>query len=134
MSNPTPTNSPLPTTDETASTVAQDVDKALNIGETLVDNAIIAADPAVMNFPVWKQIWQKFIHWIFTQLASVMGTGSGFIVIDIQKYNALMNAAEVLQQLNAAKSSGNLEAINAANSAINAAVAPILHYIGSVEL
>jgi hypothetical protein len=51
--------------------------------------------------------------------------------MDAQRALALENAANALVQLNAAKQSGDANAINQASQAVDTAVTPILHYVGT---
>ena len=117
--------------DTAASTGDTVVQEAVSAAETVAETAIIAAYPA-MGTPVWKQIWEGTLNLFCGKIGWALGTITGYVIMDVQKYIALTNAAQALAQLQAAQKSGNSNAITQANTNADAAVAPILHYIGSV--
>lgn len=125
-------NTPLPTTDVPASTVDKTVVEIITDAEAPVEAAIIAAQPW-MATPVFKQLWESALNWVFGLLSNVLGTLTGYMVIDIQKYLALKKAATALADLKAAQASGDINAITQANTNADAAVAPILHYGGQLK-
>lgn len=122
----------LPTTDTAAQDAAKTVGALVSDATTAAENALIAWQPW-LAFPVFKQIWQSLFSYFLKQLGIALGTFSSFVVIDVQKYNALMNAAKAQAALNAAKQTGDPNAIAQASSAVDAAVAPILHYVGDAH-
>lgn len=130
MSNAT--GNPLPTTDQTASTADQTVGNIVSSTESPIDSAIIAAVPALAT-PVLKQIWEGVLHVLFIQIGNFLGEFTGFVVIDVQQYIALKKAVSAQLAFNQAIASGNTDAINQASDALDQAVAPVLHYIGSVN-
>lgn len=73
------------------------------------------------------------MNFIFSQVGGFLGTLAGYAVIDVQQYLALQNAASALVALKAAQASGDPVALQTANQNIDSAVAPVLHYIGSIH-
>lgn len=121
---------PLPTVDTAAQDGVKTVGAIVNAVEAGAEAAIIAEAP-VMATPVWKQIWEGALSWVFGLMNSGLGTITGMVIVDIQEYFALKTAASALAQLKAAQKSGNSDAITQANAVTDAAVAPILHFIGT---
>lgn len=127
---PVQPGAPLPTTD-IASAVGNDViNDLVSVEIPLVEKAAETAEP-FMAWPVIKQVWEGFFSYFATQLGQGMATLTGYVIVDVQKYLALKNAASALAQLQSAQASGDTNAISQASAAADAAVAPILHYIGS---
>jgi len=126
------TPTPLPTTDQAASVADSAVTLAVNSAETAAETAIIAADP-VMATPVLEQLWEAILKFLFGYLGGFLAKGAGFVVVDVQEYFALRKAASALAALQAAQQSGDQNAITQASAGMDAAVAPVLHYIGSVQ-
>lgn len=127
-----PTPIPLPTVDPAASTADKVVTTILEDAESPIETAIIAANP-VMGTPLLKQLWEGAFSWCVNQLAGALGLLTGYALIDIQKLIALTDASNALVQLQAAQKSGNQNAIAAANANMDAAVTPVLHFVGSVS-
>jgi hypothetical protein len=131
----TPTSNtpiPLPTTDTDATDAVDALQDIINDGETAAENAIIAAEP-FMATPVLKQIWEGALSWVFGFLSYPLKTFTGYVVIDYQKYTALKNASQALVNLKSAQTSGDPNALQQANNQMDSAIAPVLHYIGSVN-
>lgn len=123
-------DTPLPTTDPTASKVDQTVGQIVTAAETATEAAIITAQPW-MGTVVVKQLWEAALGWVFGLLSGFLGKLTGYMVVDIQEYFALKTAASALVALQAAQRSGDSNALNQANANMDNAVAPVLHYIGT---
>jgi hypothetical protein len=121
---------PLPTVDSTASTADKTVGEIVTGAEAPVEAAIITAEP-FMGLFLWKQLWEAALDWIFGLLGGALGVLTGYMVLDIQKYLALKNAASALATLRSAQASGDQNAIANANTQADAAIAPILHFVGT---
>ena len=120
----------LPTTDTTASLAAKTVGDIFNDVIPIVESAAIVAQPWLGD-PVVKPFWEAIFNWIVGLFSGAFSTSSGYVVMDVQDFFALKTAATALANLQAAQQSGDANAITQANSAIDAAVAPILHFIGT---
>ncbi len=122
---------PLPTVNQTGSFVDEAVGDIVKATEIPVEAAIIAAAP-IMATPIWMQIWEKCLDIVFQDIGGFLGKYAGYKVIDIEQYFALKKAVAAQAAFNAALASKDQNAINKANSDLNAAIAPALHYIGTV--
>jgi hypothetical protein len=127
----TPPSTPLPTTDSAATLADTTVNQLASIAIQTSEAAVIVMYPW-LGWAVFKQLWEIPFNYFIGQLSSALGTLTGYVVIDIQKYFALKKAASALAALNTAKASGDQNAITQASADVDAAVAPILHYVGSV--
>ena len=127
-----PTGTPLPTTDTTASTGEKTVGTVLAAGEAEAETAAETAAPWLL-WPVVKQLFTGACSWIFGFINSFLGTLVGYVIMDVQQYLALKNAASALAALQTAQASGDPSAIDQANQNMDSAVAPILQYVGSVK-
>lgn len=127
-----PQGQPLPTTNQTAATVNQELTELLEDTIPAAENAIIAAEPW-MATPVLKQIWQAALKYLIDMIAKLAGQGAGFVVLDIQKYNTLTKAADALTAIQAAQKSGDQNALDQANAQADAAADALLHYTGDVK-
>ena len=119
------------TTDSTASIVSQTVTDIFGAAVTAAETTIIAAQPW-LGLPVIKQLWEALFSYIVGKISGALGTGSGFLVIDLQTYTEVTNAASAIQALQAAQTSGDSNAITQARAQADAAAAALLHYNGSV--
>lgn len=126
------TPQPLPTTDKAASIGNKVFQDLLNDCVPIAETAIIAAEPW-MGTPVLKETWEEIFQLIVKELGDAGGTLTGYVIMDVQKFFALMNAASALNDLRAAQLKGDPDEISKANDAADAAVAPILHYVGDVR-
>ncbi len=122
---------PLPTVNQTGSFVDEAVGDIVKATEIPVEAAIIAAWPP-MAAPIWMQIWEKCLDIVFQDIGGFLGKYAGYKVIDIEEYMAKTNASVALANLQAAQKSGDSNALSKANADMDNAVAPILHYIGTV--
>lgn len=125
-----PPGSPLPTVNSTAQLIDTTVVDLGQKGIALAETALLAQFPW-LGFWGLKQIWESIFEYFSNQLLDFLGTFAGYVVIDIQKYIDLKEAASALIALNAAKQTGDQNAISKASSDVDEAVAPILHYVGS---
>jgi hypothetical protein len=123
---------PLPTTDTAATDANKVVVAALKAAETPIEAAIIVAEP-LMGTPVLKQIWEGLFDWLISTLSSALGMLTGYVLVDAQRLADLNTAAAALVVLQAAQKSGDPNAIAKANQDMDSAVAPILHYVGSIN-
>lgn len=123
-------NSPLPTTDSTAQTAEQTVLDVLTIATKSAEAVAISAQPWLSD-PFVRPVWEGSLEWFTGLIAGALGESAAFIVVDVQKFIALKNAASALVQLKSAQALGDQNAITKASSEVDAAVAPILHYFGS---
>ena len=121
---------PLPTADATAAGANRTVTTILNDAIPLAETALIAAYPP-LAWPILKQIWEAIFSYFVGQLIGALGTVTGYVVMDVQKYMALTAAGNALAALDAAKKAGNTDAIEQASKDVDSAVTPILHFIGS---
>ena len=119
------------TTDSTASIVSQPIADIFGAAVTAAESAIIAAQPW-LGLPVIKQLWEALFSYIVGKISGALGTGAGFLVIDLQTYTEVTNAASAIQALQAAQTSGDSNAITQARAQADAAAAALLHYNGSV--
>ena len=119
------------TTDSTAAIVSQTVTDIFGAAVTAAETAIIAAQPW-LGLPVIKQLWEALFSYIVGKISGALGTGAGFLVIDLQTYTEVTNAASAIQALQAAQTSGDSNAITQARAQADAAAAALLHYNGSV--
>ena len=119
------------TTDSTASIVSQTVTDIFGAAVTAAETAIIADQPW-LGLPVIKQLWEALFSYIVGKISGALGTGAGFLVIDLQSYTEVTNAASAIQALHAAQTSGDSNAITQARAQADAAAAALLHYNGSV--
>ena len=119
------------TTDSTAAIVSQTVTDIFGAAVTAAETAIIAAQPW-LGLPVIKQLWEALFSYIVGKISGALGTGAGFLVIDLQTYTEVTNAASAIQALHAAQTSGDSNAITQARAQADAAAAALLHYNGSV--
>ena len=119
------------TTDSTASIVSQTVTDIFGAAVTAAETMIIAAQPW-LGLPVIKQLWEALFSYIVGKISGALGTGAGFLVIDLQTYTEVTNAASAIQALQAAQTSGDSNAITQARAQADAAAAALLHYNGSV--
>ena len=119
------------TTDSTASIVSQTVTDIFGAAVTAAETTIIAAQPW-LGLPVIKQLWEALFSYIVGKISGALGTGAGFLVIDLQTYTEVTNAASAIQALQAAQTSGDSNAITQARAQADAAAAALLHYNGSV--
>lgn len=126
MTNPTP----LPTVDATASSVNKTVQSVVGDAVPLAEAALIAAQPW-LGWPIICQLWEAAFGAIINALGTALGVMGSYVVMDVQKYIDLTNAANALVALNAAKASGDSNAIEQASQAADAAAQPIIQYIGS---
>ena len=126
------TGAPLPTTNKIGSITAKTVEEAISGSESAVETIAITAVPW-LGLPVLKQLWEGLLDWIFKQLGNTLGLLAGYVVIDIEEYAALVRAARTLQQLDAARTTGDKGAIQKASDAADAAAASIIHYYGSIQ-
>lgn len=129
MSDTPADGTPLPTTDKPAQIAVKSVGELTSVAITTAETALIAYQPW-LGWPVIKQLWESAFSYFVSQFGQALGIFAGYKVVDVQEYFALKNAASALAQLNAAKASGDINAINQASAAADAAAAPILHYIG----
>ena len=119
------------TTDSTAPIVSQTVTDIFGAAVTAAETAIIAAQPW-LGLPVIKQLWEALFSYIVGKISGALGTAAGFLVIDLQTYTEVTNAASAIQALQAAQTSGDSNAITQARAQADAAAAALLHYNGSV--
>ena len=119
------------TTDSTASIVSQTVTDIFGAAVTAAETAIIADQPW-LGLPVIKQLWEALFSYIVGKISGALGTAAGFLVIDLQTYTEVTNAASAIQALQAAQTSGDSNAITQARAQADAAAAALLHYNGSV--
>ena len=119
------------TTDSTASIVSQTVTDIFGAAVTAAETTIIAAQPW-LGLPVIKQLWEALFSYIVGKISGALGTAAGFLVIDLQTYTEVTNAASAIQALQAAQTSGDSNAITQARAQADAAAAALLHYNGSV--
>lgn len=131
MTDQTPP-SPLPTTDTPASRADRTVQDILRDLVPVLENLAIAAQP-VLGAPILRQVWQTFFEWLMGLAGGALGLVAGYVVMDVQKAQALAAAGQALANLNKAKQSGDQDAINAADQAADDAAADVLHYVGSVQ-
>ncbi len=132
MASTTDKPTPLPTIDQAASTGAGVMGTLIDAGEKATETAIIAAAPA-MATPVWKQIWEGALDYIFNTFKSVFSTFTGYVIMDMQEVVRLNAADQALTALRAAITKGDQDAIDKANAAADAAAAPVLHFGGIVK-
>ena len=137
VDSPTPTpapaaGTPLPTVNATASLVDKDITTVGSALISFLETAAITAWPW-LNIVGLKQIWEGLANWLGGQINSFFGALGGYILIDMQKYYALKNVATAWAALSAAKQGGDSEAINQASANMDTAVAPVMHYVGSVS-
>lgn len=125
-------NTPLPTTDTTASTVNKTVSGMLGDVLPIVEAAIITAQPW-LGWPIISTIWESFLSYLWNQIGQALGIEAGYLVMDLQQYIAVTSAANAMAALNAAKASGDANAIEQASQAVDQAVSPVLHYLGSTS-
>lgn len=121
---------PLPTTDQTATLIDTTVVDIVNAEITVAETALTTQYP-FLGFWYLKWAWKIPFKYFLSQLGLGLGKLSGYVVIDIQKYFAMKKALQAQGALDAAKKTGDLNAINQASADVDAAVAPILHYIGT---
>ena len=119
------------TTDSTASIVSQTVTDIFGAAVTAAETTIIAAQPW-LGLPVIKQLWEALFSYIVGKISGALGTAAGFLVIDLQTYTEVTNAASAIQALQAAQTSGDSNAITQARAQADQAAAALLHYNGSV--
>lgn len=127
---PTPTGAPLPTVDSGATLADQTVQTIIGATEKPVEAAIIVAQPW-MGAPVWVNLWESALDYVYSMISGISGRLTGYVFVDLQQLLALKNAATQLAALHAAQQSGDKNAIIQANSQTDAAVTPILQYIGT---
>ena len=123
--------SALPTTDQAAATGSTTVEKLFSTATSAAETALIVAYP-FLGWPFLKQLWEALFQGIIGKISFYLGTEAGYLIIDAQQYFALKNAATAMAALKAAQASGDPNALATANQNVDNAVAPILHYIGSV--
>ena len=123
---------PLPTTDTAASLGRKTVGDLFSAATSAAETAFIVAYPP-LGFPGFKQIWEFIFESITSKISFYFGLETGYIIIDVQEYFALKSAATAMAALKAAQASGDPNAIAQANQDVDNAVAPVLHYIGSVQ-
>lgn len=123
---------PLPTENKAAQAAVDVVQGAANAAETVVEDAAIAAEPW-LGFPGIKQLWETVLDYFVKQFSRALGTLAGYVLVDAEEYLALKKAAASLVKLNAAKATGDANAIEQASAEADAAAAPILHYVGSTH-
>jgi hypothetical protein len=120
---------PLPTTDTAAKIADTTINEIVSVELPVVETAIETAEP-FLAWPVVKQFWEAVFSWLSKQIGNALGTFTGYIVVDAQKYFALQKAASAAAALVTAKQTGDVNAIETASQNVDAAVAPILHYVG----
>jgi hypothetical protein len=125
-----PTGTPLPTVDQGATLADQTVQQIIQATEKPVEAAIIVAAP-VMGTPIWVNAWETALDYVYSMISGVSGRLTGYVFVDVQQLFALRNAATQLAALHAAQQSGDQNAIAQANAQTDAAVTPILQYIGT---
>lgn len=123
---------PLPTVDQAASIADKAVVDIVQDLIPLAEAAAIAQVP-LLGAPFIKQIWEAVFKWVCDLFGSAAGLLTGFVVMDIQKAVALEKCAHAISAINAAKQSGDKDAIDKASDQADAAAAGVLHYIGSVK-
>lgn len=124
--------SDVPTTNQGAVTVEKTVMELFNDATSAAETAIETAQPWLKT-PVLKQLFEALFSAIVAQISTPLSVSGAYIALDIDKYTALMNAAQAQAALNAAKLTGDPNAIQTASDNVDAAVAPILHYIGDAH-
>jgi len=129
---PTEPNQPLPTTNQPATYANKVVGDLMGLGETAVETAAEAAAP-FLAYPVIKQIWEALLHWIFVTLGGALGKLAGYVVLDIEEYQAIKTASDTLLALDAARTVGDQHAIQTASDAADDAAAALIHYYGSIQ-
>ena len=86
-----------------------------------------------MATPVLLQIWEGALDLVYGVISGISGRITGYIFVEAQEYFALKTAASALAALQAAQKSGDPNALAQANTQTDAAVTPILQYIGSIK-
>lgn len=122
----------LPTTNKPAQFVRTGLVDIVNAEVTAAESSLIAAQPW-LGLPVVKQLWEKAFQYFVGQLTQGLAIFAGKVVVDAEEYFNLKKAAKALQDLNAAKASGDQNAINQASSHVDETVAPLLHYVGDTH-
>ena len=124
------TGTALPTVNTAASAGDKTVGMAFGDAITAAETAISAASP----WFYWTTfIWKPLFTYFGSQIGLAFGTLFGYVILDIETYTRLTTADAALTALNAAKATGDINAIEQASQNVDASVAPVLHYIGSAS-
>lgn len=123
---------PVPTVNKPAQEVVTIIEDLVEKGEEAAEIAIIAQAPW-MGTPVWKQIWEALFDWLVKLVMRPVASLGGRVVISIEEYVALKNAARAQADLDAAKKTGDSNAISQASSKVDDAVASVVHYVGATR-
>lgn len=126
------TPTPVPTTNAGAQDAVTLIENAGKVGEDAAEAAIIAAAP-FMGTPVLKQIWEAIFDWIFQLFLRPIARFGGMVVITAEEYLALRGAVQAQSTLDAAKKTGDSNAISKASSAVDQAVASVVQYVGATH-
>jgi len=132
QSPPTTPPSPVPTVDQPAQDAVNAITTLVQDGEQAAEAAIIASAP-VMGTPVLKQIWEAAFDWLIKFIMQPLAMYGGRVIVDAQEYFALKNAVAAQAALDAAKKTGDLNAIQNASSQVDQAVASVVNYIGATH-
>lgn len=122
-----------PTTDIPASIANRTVGQLFEKLTVAAEDVAITRWPWLM-YPGFKQVWEALFGYFTGLFGKAFGTTTAYIVMDVQDYFALTNAAQVLASLQKAQASGDEDAIEKASDQMDAAVAPILHYVGDARV
>jgi hypothetical protein len=131
VTDPTPPT-PVPTTNAGAQDAVTLIETLGQQGETAAEAAIIAAAP-VMGTPVLMQLWEAVFEWVANLILKPLASLGGKVVIDVEEYVALTKAASAQAALDAAKQSGDANAISKASSDVDTAVAGVVQYVGGTR-
>jgi hypothetical protein len=131
---PTPQTpgAPVATVNVPAENVTGAANKLLQTGISAAETAIIAAEPW-MGTTVWKQLWEAALSALMNWIAAPIVTWSGQVVISIEEYEALQTAVSAQAALDAAKQTGDQNAISQASQNVDSAILGAIQYIGQSQ-
>jgi hypothetical protein len=115
-------------------TAAGKVDAAINSAiQTAIPavEALVYADAPFLAIPVVKQLFEALLGYLAGKFSSVLQDVGTFTVIDVQVSNEQSAVTRALATLNAAKASGDTQAIMTAEQNYANAISSLIHSDGS---